>query len=126
MKMIGHETVREDPHRQSAAGVAQEGDECLKVAIGMKHMRAAIAAIDDVIAMMSDGSPCSPRHGGRSVAREGVVLFIGASTRMRESGQGGNRIGRDEIPALTTNQTGGLATLSDAENQNVPVFSSPG
>ena len=34
---------REYPHWQSSACVAQEGDECLKVSIGMKHVGAAIA-----------------------------------------------------------------------------------
>jgi hypothetical protein len=72
MEMIGHETVREYAHRQASAGVAQEGDECLKIAIGMKHWGAAIAAIDDVIAILSDGSPCSPRHGDRSLSHVGV------------------------------------------------------
>ena len=51
MEMIGHETVREDAHRQASAGVGQEGDERVKVAIGMKHWGTAIAAIDDVIAI---------------------------------------------------------------------------
>ena len=76
MKMIGHETVREHAHRQASTGVGQEGDECLEVAIGMKHWGAAIAAIDDVIAILSDGSPCSPGHGGRLLSHVRVTYFV--------------------------------------------------
>jgi hypothetical protein len=43
----------------------------LKVSIGMKYVGATIAAIDDMIAMLSDRSPCSSRHGGRSALSEG-------------------------------------------------------
>ena len=74
--MIGHETVGEYAHRQSSGCVAQEGDECLKVSIGMKHGGAAIAAIDDVIAILSDGSPCSPGHGGRLLSHVRVTYFV--------------------------------------------------
>ena len=75
MKMIGHETVREHSHRQSAARVAQEGDECLKVSIGMKHLVAAIASIDDVVAILSDRSPGSARHGDRLASHVRVSYF---------------------------------------------------
>jgi hypothetical protein len=44
---------------------------------------------------------------------------------MKESGQGGKRIGRDEMPGLHRNATGGLATASEAENQNVPLLFLP-
>jgi hypothetical protein len=47
----------------------------------MKYVGATIAAIDDMIAMLSDRSPCSPRHGGRSALSEGVVPVMCASTR---------------------------------------------
>jgi hypothetical protein len=41
---------------------------------------------------------------------------------MRESGQGEQHIGRDEIPALHQDEPGGIAMVSDAKNQNVPVL----
>jgi hypothetical protein len=44
---------------------------------------------------------------------------------MKGTGQGGTRIGRDEMPALHRNETGGMATVSAAENQNVPVLFLP-
>ena len=48
----------------------------MEVAIGMKHWGTAIAAIDDVIAILSDGSPCSPRHGARLLSHVRVSYFV--------------------------------------------------
>ncbi len=52
--MIRHETIRQESHGHSLTGLPQQTDEGLIIPIRMKDVGPAIAAIDDVVAVVPD------------------------------------------------------------------------
>ena len=54
MKMIGHETVRQDTHRNTLRRVAKQIEERLIIAVRMKHLGPSIAPIDHVVTIVPD------------------------------------------------------------------------
>ena len=62
MKMIGHETVRQDTHRNTLRRVVKQIKERLIIAVRMKYLSPGIAPIDDVITMVPDRRPRCAWH----------------------------------------------------------------
>jgi hypothetical protein len=54
MKMIWHETVRQEPHGNLVRSLTQQRDEGLIIPVCMKDLGPAIATIDDVVAVVTD------------------------------------------------------------------------
>jgi hypothetical protein len=54
VEMIRHETIRQESHGHSLTGLPQQTDEGLIIPIRMKDVGPAIAAIDDVVAVVPD------------------------------------------------------------------------
>lgn len=52
MKMIGHQAVRQDTHRQALRRLPKQIQKGLIVSIGMKHLSPGIAPIDGVVAIV--------------------------------------------------------------------------
>src|SRR5947209_11411503 len=62
MKMVGHQTISEQPHRHSLAGFAEEFNEGSKVAILAKDGTPPIATINDVVTIAAQSISCTARH----------------------------------------------------------------
>ena len=62
MKMIGHETVRQDTHRHTLRRVVKQIKERLIIAVRMKYLSPGIAPVDDVITMVPDRRPRCAWH----------------------------------------------------------------
>jgi hypothetical protein len=62
VEVVGHEAVAADPHGQSLAGQWEQIDECLEVGVIVEDASAAITAVDDVVADVSDGSASGAGH----------------------------------------------------------------
>jgi hypothetical protein len=60
--MVGHQTVREDAHRQSLAGALEESHESFIVPVLMKDARTTVAAVKDVVAVVGLGGPSGAWH----------------------------------------------------------------
>ncbi|WP_121987634.1 hypothetical protein [Nitrospira lenta] len=65
MDMIRHETARQESYRHPVTGRPQQTDEGLIVSVRMKGLGLAIATIDDVVTILSDGDPRRAWHNPR-------------------------------------------------------------
>jgi hypothetical protein len=52
--MVGHQTIRQEPHWHALTGLLEYGDEGLIIRFRMKDLGPGIAPIDHVVAIVSD------------------------------------------------------------------------
>ena len=64
MEVVGHQAIGEQAHAASFAGLAQELDEGGEVAVLVKDGAAAIAPVEDMVAIAAQGSACGAWHRG--------------------------------------------------------------
>ncbi len=69
VKVVGHETIGENSHRQPFAGQRKKLEEFPIIVWSMKHHRVRVAAIHHVVTDVARGCPCRSWHG-QIVARE--------------------------------------------------------
>src|SRR5260221_5264925 len=62
MKMVGHQTISQQPHRHALAGFAEEFSESSKVAIFAKDATTPIATVHDVVTIAAQSISCTARH----------------------------------------------------------------
>jgi hypothetical protein len=64
VEMIGHETIREDPHRHPATGFAHQVHEGGIITVAMKYGSARVSTIENVVADVGGGGANRAGHTG--------------------------------------------------------------
>lgn len=72
MKVVGHETEPQQAHRHTLTGFLEQCQKGPVVGRVVKHLRAAIAPVQDVVAQTTNGSSRRARHAG-SLDRATVI-----------------------------------------------------
>src|SRR5262245_12292878 len=67
MKVVGHQAVAENPHRQAFAGRLKEGDEGDVVRFLVEDVGPGVAAIEDVVAPTTERGASCARHGVKRI-----------------------------------------------------------
>ena len=70
MKMIGHQTKAQDADRKLALRHLQQREECGVVGLVVKHHRAAVATVEDMVGVSGKLTTRNPRHKRSSVGEE--------------------------------------------------------
>ena len=65
VKVVGHEAVAQDAHGDAVAGVGDQIEEGVVVAILAEDSGAGVAAVKDVVTHVADGGSCGAWHGGK-------------------------------------------------------------
>ena len=62
MEMIGHQAIPQNGHGHLDAGVRYRLEECLIIAVFVKHSTSPISSIEDVVAKPANRGSCDARH----------------------------------------------------------------
>src|SRR6266404_7572629 len=103
--MIGHQAIGQDAQRHAGAGLAQQADEGVVIALVVEDLGPAVAAVDDVVTVAAHGGTGSAWHGAiiaplpwsckhKSRSQSGTAEASRVLTRAREGASLGEWVRR--------------------------------